>query len=88
MKPGGNVRWKAEVPGVGHSSPIVWGDRVFVTTAVPAEAPTLVLGDKGGIDLASDKPPISWRLLCFDARDGKRLWEREAYAGSRAPPAT
>ncbi len=81
VKAGRNVRWKADVPGVGHSSPIVWGDRVFVTTAVPAEDPTLVLGDKGGIDLASDKPPISWRLLCFDAKDGKRLWEREAYAG-------
>ena len=78
---GRNVRWKADVPGVGHSSPIVWGERVFVTTAVSAETPTIVLGDKGGIDLASDKPPISWRLLCFDSRDGKRLWEREAYAG-------
>jgi outer membrane protein assembly factor BamB len=81
VKGGRNVRWKSEVPGVGHSSPIVWGDRVFVTTAVPAEDPTLVLGDKGGIDLASDKPPISWRLLCFDAKDGKHLWEREAQAG-------
>jgi outer membrane protein assembly factor BamB len=81
VKAGRNIRWKADVPGVGHSSPIVWGERVFVTTAVPAEAPTLVLGDKGGIDLASDKPPISWRLLCFDAKDGKPLWEREAFAG-------
>ena len=82
VKSGRNVRWKADVPGVGHSSPIVWGDRLFVTTAVPAEEPKLVLGDKGGIDLAADKPPISWRLLCFDAKDGKRLWEREAFAGA------
>ena len=29
-----NVRWKTPIPGLGHSSPIVWGDRVFVTTAV------------------------------------------------------
>src|SRR6188768_3440830 len=42
VKAGRNVRWKADVPGVGHSSPIVWGDRVFVTTAVPAEDPKLV----------------------------------------------
>jgi outer membrane protein assembly factor BamB len=82
VKTGRGVRFKAAVPGVGHSSPIVWGDRVFLTTAVPAESPGLVLGDKGGIDLAADKPPISWRLLCLDARDGKLLWEREAYAGS------
>lgn len=82
VKTGRGVRFKAALPGVGHSSPIVWGDRVFVTTAVPAEAPTIVLGDKGGIDLAADKPPISWRLLCLDARDGKLLWDREAYAGA------
>ena len=81
VKSGRNVRWKAAVPGVGHSSPVVWGDRVFLTTAVPAESPALVLGDKGGIDLAKDKPPISWRLLCLDARAGKLLWEREAHAG-------
>ena len=67
VKTGRNVRWKTAVPGVGHSSPVVWGDRIFLTTAVPAEPGTLVLGDKGGISLAADKPPISWRLLCLDA---------------------
>ena len=81
VKASRNVRWKTAVAGVGHSSPVVWGERVFLTTAVPAESPALVLGDKGGIDLAKDKPPISWRLLCLDARDGKLLWEREAHAG-------
>lgn len=81
VKAGRNVRWKTAIPGVGHSSPIVWGDRVFVTTAVPAESPALVLGDEGGIDLAADKPPISWRLLCLAAADGRVLWEREAHAG-------
>ncbi len=30
-----NVRWKTPLPGLGHSSPIVWGDLVFVTTAIP-----------------------------------------------------
>jgi outer membrane protein assembly factor BamB len=82
VKTGRNVRWKTAVPGVGHSSPVVWGDRIFLTTAVPAEPGTLVLGDKGGISLAADKPPISWRLLCLDARDGKTIWEREAHAGA------
>jgi hypothetical protein len=51
-----NVAWKAPVPGKGHSSPIVWGDRVFVTTCVEAEKKRM--------------------LLCFDRRDGKRLWDR------------
>jgi outer membrane protein assembly factor BamB len=77
-----NVRWKQALPGVGHSSPVVWGDRVFVTTAVAAEPPSLVLGDKGGIDLADDRAPVSWRLLCLDARDGTVLWNREGHAGA------
>jgi len=77
-----NVRWKRAIPGVGHSSPIVWGDRVFLTTAVAAETPAIVLGDKGGIDLADDRAPVSWRILCLDARDGKVVWEREVHAGA------
>jgi outer membrane protein assembly factor BamB len=82
VKGGRGIRWKTAVPGVGHSSPIVWGDRVFLTTAVPTGEPVLVLGDEGGIDLAADRPPISWRLLCLDARDGTLRWEREASAGA------
>ena len=34
---GKNVAWKTEVPGRGHSSPIVWGDRLFLTTAIEGE---------------------------------------------------
>src|SRR5713226_7918736 len=30
-----NIKWKATIPGRGHSSPVVWGDKIFVTTAVP-----------------------------------------------------
>src|SRR4029453_877362 len=77
-----NVRWKQTLPGVGHSSPIVSGDRVYVTTAVTAEPPKLVLGDEGGTDPVSDRAPVSWRLLCLDATSGEILWDREAYRGA------
>src|SRR4051812_30102854 len=33
---GKNVRWKTAIPGLGHSSPVIWGDRIFLTSAVPA----------------------------------------------------
>ena len=33
-----NILWKTPIPGLGHSSPIVWGDRIFVTTAVSSAA--------------------------------------------------
>jgi outer membrane protein assembly factor BamB len=78
---GKNVRWKAAIPGLGHSSPIVAGDRVFITSAVTAEAVKLTLGDEGGIGLADDRAPYSWRLFCLSARDGRVLWEKEAATG-------
>jgi outer membrane protein assembly factor BamB len=77
-----NVRWKQALPGVGHSSPIVWGDRIYVTTAVAAEAPKLVLGDEGDTEPVDDRGPVSWRLLCLDAKTGEILWDRKAYQGA------
>ncbi len=78
---GENVRWATPIPGIGHSSPVVWGDRVFVTTAVSGRDEELVLGDEGGIDLADDADEFSWRIFCLDRASGRVLWEREAYAG-------
>jgi outer membrane protein assembly factor BamB len=78
---GTNVRWRISIPGIGHSSPIVWGNRVFVTTAVSGQDEELVLGDEGGIDLADDSDEFSWRIYCLDSKSGEILWQREAYAG-------
>ena len=70
---GTNVAWRTQVPGMGHSSPIVWGDRVYVTTAVPLnnEAAAVTLGDssKAGIDSATDTGAHEWRLpnACYPA---------------------
>lgn len=79
-----NVAWKTSIPGMGHSSPIVWGNRVYVTTAVPASGtPTVVTGavEKSGIASAADVGPHSWRLLAIDKDSGKILWDREAHKG-------
>jgi outer membrane protein assembly factor BamB len=76
-----NVKWKVDVPGLGHSSPIVWGNRIFVTTAVnsnPAEA-----GWQKGFPQSNrqaDQSEISWKILCFDTEAGKLLWEKTAVA--------
>ena len=55
---------------MGHSSPVVWGDRVFVTTAVAAGEVALVLGDEGGIELSGDTGTQSWWVYCLDRRTG------------------
>jgi len=63
-----NVKWKREVPGSGLSSPIVWENQVFVTTAAPADK------NSGG----SKRPNLEFKLLCYDRRDGKLLWQKTA----------
>jgi outer membrane protein assembly factor BamB len=73
-----NVRWKIELPGKGHSTPVVWGDHVFVTAAAPfGEAlPTKYSGAPGG----HDEVPITHRqrfmVIAIDRRDGRVVWER------------
>ena len=83
VKTGENVRFATEVPGLGHSSPVVWGGLVFLTTAVAGSRPDLKLGDSGGIDMTSDES-LSWRLVCIDAREGRILWATEVAQGTPA----
>jgi outer membrane protein assembly factor BamB len=77
--------WRAEVPGLGHSSPIIWGDRIFVATAVrlSGKAP-LRIGYYGDPKAAQDDDEQRWMILCFDKKTGKRLWERNLHAAKPA----
>ena len=79
---GEGVLWKAAIPGLAVSSPIVWGDRLFVTTAVSSD-PNAVFrhGLFGDVEPSNDVTPHSWRLLCLDKNTGKLLWDREAHQG-------
>ena len=88
-----NVLWKTPIPGLAHSSPVVWGDRVFVTTAVSTEAnPPFRHGLYGDVEPVESKPEHSWRVLALDRKTGKVLWERVAHSGvpqvKRHPKAT
>jgi outer membrane protein assembly factor BamB len=70
-----NVRWKVEIPGRGSSSPVVWGDRIFLLTAVPVGSdPVASHQARGGL------PRISHRfvVLAIDRATGKTIWERTA----------
>jgi outer membrane protein assembly factor BamB len=73
-----NIRWKIELPGKGHSTPAVWGNRVFVTTAVPfgEGSPPKLSGAPGG----HDEVPITHRqkfmVIAVDRQTGKIVWER------------
>lgn len=79
---GENIRWRAAVPGLGHSSPVVWGNRVFVTTAVSSRGKaSFKPGLYGDGDASDDRSPQRWTLIALDKATGAVVWERVAYEG-------
>jgi outer membrane protein assembly factor BamB len=73
------VKWKTPIPGAGHSSPIVWGRRVFVTTAVAYDPNVETF--KGGVYLGGDrrkpdKSQYTYRVICLDTDKGNVLWSK------------
>jgi putative CocE/NonD family hydrolase len=78
---GVNVRWKTPIPGLGHSCPVVWGDRVYLTTAVGGGKDELKPGLYGNVDSVKDSTEHKWQVLCLDRRTGKIVWERTACQG-------
>jgi outer membrane protein assembly factor BamB len=79
---GENVVWKAPVPGIAVSSPIVWGDRVFVSTAVSSDPnQSIRTGLYGDVEPLSDQSKHTWRLIALDKKTGKVVWDRVAHEG-------
>jgi outer membrane protein assembly factor BamB len=79
---GTNIRWRVGVPGLAHSSPIVWGNRIFVTTAISSKPDASFKPGLYGAGTASeDRSRHTWAILCFDKTSGKLLWQRDAFAG-------
>ena len=79
---GKGVKWRVAVPGLAHSSPIVWGNQVCVATAASTAATAdLKVGLYGNIESANDQSPHRWMVLCYDKGTGKPLWERVAHTG-------
>lgn len=77
-----NIVWKTEIPGMGWSSPVVSGDRVFLTSVSSAEAGEAV---KKGLYFGGERPAPKvehrWLVYAVDFNSGKILWEREAFKG-------
>jgi outer membrane protein assembly factor BamB len=81
-KTGENILWRTPVPGLAHSSPIVWGDRIFVTSAISSKpGASFKPGLYGDGDASDDTSPHKFMLYALDKRTGKIAWERIAFEG-------
>lgn len=84
-----NIRWKTPIAGRGHSSPIVWGNRIFLTTSIEGAAlpkptaPKHMLGDEEmqHPDWAGSDHSYTFKVMCVDSETGKLLWEQVPYEG-------
>jgi outer membrane protein assembly factor BamB len=85
-----NMKWKTPIPGRSHSSPIVWGNKIFVTTAVEgpavpgAKAVKHMMGDKEFLhpDSIGADHKHAFKVICLNATTGKILWEQTAFEGT------
>ena len=77
-----NIQWKTPVPGISTASPVVWGNRIFVVTAVSsAEDKTFRTGLYGDVASVKDLSEHTWKIYCLDKATGKIVWERDAFKG-------
>jgi outer membrane protein assembly factor BamB len=78
-----NVRWKVAVPGEGSSTPIIWGDRIFLLTAIKTDratdkVPAAVDQPKRPFDIVFPTEFYQFVVLCLDRASGRTLWQQVA----------
>jgi outer membrane protein assembly factor BamB len=78
-----NVRWKIAIPGEGSSTPIVWGDRVFLLTAIKTDRKTDAVPEpdkqpKRQFGIVFPNHYYQFTVLCLDRKSGKTLWQKVA----------
>jgi len=79
---GENIRWKVTIPGLAHSSPIVWDDRIYVTTAISSlPNASFKPGLYGEGTASEDRTPQRWVVMALDRNTGRTIWQRTAYEG-------
>lgn len=83
VESGKNIQWKRKMDGLGHSGPIVHGERIFLTTAVSESGNESVsTGLVGGAgETAADSDNWEWRVLCLDLQSGREIWQRAVARG-------
>lgn len=79
---GTNIKWKIEIPGMGLSSPVIWDNKIFITSAISkSDRSGLKPGLYGDVTPVKDSSVHDWKVYCFDKKSGKILWEKTSYTG-------
>jgi outer membrane protein assembly factor BamB len=77
-----NVKWKKEIPGLGLSSPVIWDNKIFITSAISqADKEGFKPGIYGDISPVQDSSVHEWKVFCIDKKSGKIIWEKTACKG-------
>jgi len=76
-----NIKWKTWLPGLGHSTPVVWGDHIFLTTAIPTgeKLPPKYSGAPGAHDNSAISQEHEFVVIAIDRQDGKILWQTKVH---------
>lgn len=83
-----NVKWCVPVPGRGWSSPVIWGDKVFLSSAISTGKEKTVKKGLyfGGNEQTPSPNQHRWMIYCFSFESGEKLWEQEANVGKPLTP--
>ena len=77
-----HVKWNIGIPGLGLSCPVIWDDRIFITTAISDQDKAgFQTGMFGDITPVTDQSEHVWMVYCIDRNSGNVLWQREAHRG-------
>jgi outer membrane protein assembly factor BamB len=76
VKSGNNIKWKTPIPGLAHSSPVIWENKIYITTAISSkDKASFRHGLYGDGDASEDRSKHRWILYCLDKKSGIILWE-------------
>jgi outer membrane protein assembly factor BamB len=82
LESGELIRWRIEVPGLGNSSPVIWEDKVFITTAIAKDTDQAIrTGLTGSGESVDEAVPHRWLVVAYDKANGQSIWETEVGAG-------
>ncbi len=77
-----SIKWETAIPGLALSSPVVWGDRVFITSAIGrGDSSGLRTTLTGDVTPVENNPEHEWKVYCIDRRSGKIIWDRTSCKG-------